>query len=92
MPSQEILLGDCLEVLKEYPDNTFNVVVTDPPYGLSFLNAEWDYEVPGPEYWREVYRVCKPGTPLLATGIDSDPSSCEIAIARVAHWRKETGE
>lgn len=30
-----ILQGDCLEVLKRYPDNFFDSVVTDPPYGLS---------------------------------------------------------
>ncbi len=30
----EILTGDCREVLKQYPDNHFDSVVTDPPYGL----------------------------------------------------------
>lgn len=31
----KIVCGDCVEVLKEYPDNYFDSVVTDPPYGLS---------------------------------------------------------
>lgn len=30
-----IVQGDCLEVLQRYPDNHFDAVVTDPPYGLS---------------------------------------------------------
>ena len=28
-------LGDCLQVLKTFPDNSFDSVVTDPPYGLT---------------------------------------------------------
>lgn len=35
-------LGDCLEVLKTIPDNSVDSIVTDPPYGLSFMNKEWD--------------------------------------------------
>lgn len=33
--SVQVYLGDCLEVLKEFPDNSVDSVVTDPPYGLS---------------------------------------------------------
>ena len=35
MPVNEILYGNCLDVLKQFPDNHFHAVVTDPPYGLS---------------------------------------------------------
>jgi site-specific DNA-methyltransferase (adenine-specific) len=35
-------LGDCLEKLKELPDNSIDSVVTDPPYGIGFMNKEWD--------------------------------------------------
>jgi len=48
--------------------NTVDYVVTDPPYGLSFMGRDWDYAVPGPEYWRVVYDVCKPGAIMLAFG------------------------
>lgn len=34
--------GDCLELMGEYPENTFDSIVTDPPYGLSFMGAKWD--------------------------------------------------
>lgn len=34
--------GDCVEVLKTFPDNSFDAVVTDPPYGLGFMGKEWD--------------------------------------------------
>ena len=43
-------------------------VVTDPPYGLSFMEAGWDQAVPGPEYWQIIRDVCKPGSSLLAFG------------------------
>ena len=35
-------LGDCLEVMRTMPDNSVDAVVSDPPYGLSFMNKEWD--------------------------------------------------
>jgi DNA modification methylase len=37
-----LILGDCLEKLKELPDNSVDSVVTDPPYGIGFMNKEWD--------------------------------------------------
>jgi site-specific DNA-methyltransferase (adenine-specific) len=43
-------------------------VVTDPPYGLSFMNKKWDYDVPSVEFWQEVYRVLKPGGHILSFG------------------------
>lgn len=59
-------LGDCLQVLKTFPDNSFDSVVTDPPYGLSFMGKRWDYDVPSAEIWAECLRVLKPGAHLLA--------------------------
>lgn len=58
--------GDCLAVLKTYPDNSIDCCVTDPPYGLAFMGKKWDYDVPSVEIWREVFRVLKPGGHLLA--------------------------
>jgi len=58
--------GDCLEVLKTFPDNSVDSVVTDPPYGLSFMGKKWDYDVPSVGIWEEVLRVLKPGGHLLA--------------------------
>jgi DNA modification methylase len=34
--------GDCLEVLKSFPDGSIDSCVTDPPYGLEFMGKEWD--------------------------------------------------
>ncbi len=38
----EIIEGDCLEVMKRFPDNHFSAIVTDPPYGLHFMGKDWD--------------------------------------------------
>lgn len=61
-----IFHGDCLDVLKTLPDNSIDSVVTDPPYGLSFMGKKWDYDVPSVEIWAECLRVLKPGGYLLA--------------------------
>ena len=58
--------GDCLQVLRTLDDNSVDSVVTDPPYGLSFMGKKWDYDVPATEVWAECLRVLKPGGHLLA--------------------------
>lgn len=62
----KLLLGDCLEQLKALPDHSVDSIVTDPPYGLSFMGKGWDYDVPTEDVWREALRVLKPGGHLLA--------------------------
>jgi len=64
--SPDLYLGDCLFWLAMLPDNSVDAVVTDPPYGLSFMGKKWDYDVPGEAIWRECLRVLKPGGHLLA--------------------------
>lgn len=61
-----IHIGDCLEVMRSMADNSVDAVVTDPPYGLSFMGKRWDYDVPSTETWAECLRVLKPGGYLLA--------------------------
>lgn len=62
----QLIHGDCLEVLKGMPDNSVDSIVTDPPYGLSFMGKKWDYDVPDQDIWEECLRVLKPGGHLLA--------------------------
>lgn len=85
-----IHLGNNIDVLKQYPDNYFDSVVTDPPYGLGkepdamdvmqawvkdgiyeakgggFMGKGWDAFIPQPLFWKEVYRVLKPGAHVLS--------------------------
>lgn len=56
---------DNLTILKQMEDNSVDSIVTDPPYGLSFMGKKWDYDVPNVEVWQECLRVLKPGGHLL---------------------------
>lgn len=62
----ELKLGDNAETLKQYPDNYFDSIVTDPPYGIEFLGKDWDKNTGVMETWHECYRVLKPGGHILA--------------------------
>jgi len=63
---------DCIEVMKRYPDNYFDLAVVDPPYGLERVkkggshvnkhgseNGQWNNEKPTKEYFNELFRVSK---------------------------------
>jgi len=62
----KLILGDCLDKLKELDDNSIDSIVTDPPYGLAFMGKTWDYDVPSQDIWEECLRVLKPGGYLLS--------------------------
>lgn len=55
--------GDCLERLKELPDNSVDIVCSDPPYDIAFMSREWDDNdvLRNDKIWRECFRVLKPG-------------------------------
>ena len=57
----KIINGDSLKVLKKLEDESVDMVCTDPPYGYSFMNRDWDKAVPALEIWQECLRVLKPG-------------------------------
>jgi hypothetical protein len=61
-----VVLGDCLATMRTMASASVDAVVTDPPYGLSFMGKKWDYDVPAVEVWAECLRVLKPGGHLLA--------------------------
>ena len=62
----QTVCSDCLLGMKLIPDNSVDAIVTDPPYGLSFMGKKWDYDVPSVEIWKECLRILKPGGYLLA--------------------------
>ena len=73
-------VGDCREVMATMEPESVDSIVTDPPYGLSFMGKAWDHGVPGVEFWEaamlEGFRFA---------GIDLNPEYQEIARARIAH-------
>ena len=59
-------LGDNLATLRTYPDDHFDSIVTDPPYGIAFLGKDWDKHTGTLELYKECLRVLKPGGYMLA--------------------------
>ncbi len=53
--------GDSKEVLRHLPDNFVDLIVTDPPYGISFMGKDWDKALPDKEILKECFRVLKEG-------------------------------
>lgn len=46
LPINQIIEGDCLEVMAEWPDNCVDAIITDPPYGVGFQSELWDASIP----------------------------------------------
>ena len=59
-----LYLGDSNEILSEIKG--VDAVITDPPYGLSFMGKQWDYDVPQKELWEKAHQSIKQGGHLLS--------------------------
>jgi len=64
----QIIQGDVRAVLKTLDTNRFDAVLSDPPYGLSFMGKRWDYFLPSVNVWAELLRVLKPGAYAMLFG------------------------
>lgn len=72
--------ADCLDVMKRMADNSVDAIVTDPPYGISFMGKGFDtfkkegmtdnqaFQADMTPLFKEMLRVAKPGAHLLAFG------------------------
>jgi len=61
--------GWCIDVMKNLEGNSIDTIISDVPYGISFMNKKWDYDIPSVETFREMLRVLKPGgTALIFAG------------------------
>lgn len=86
MAMNTVIHGDCLDAMRGMGADTIDTIITDPPYGLSFMGSRWDHDVPGPDYWREALRVAKPGATLLAFGGTRTHHWLAVAIEE-AGWK-----
>jgi len=59
--NQKWKIGDCQDLMQELEPDSVDLVVTDPPYGYSFMGKDWDKVVPSVEIWKKCLRVLKPG-------------------------------
>ena len=56
-----IICGDAFGKLQELPDDSIDLIATDPQYGWSFMGKDWDKALPRQEIYDECFRVLKPG-------------------------------
>lgn len=61
MIDQQILIGDCLQKMAELAEGSIDAIISDPPYGYSFMNKAWDIDVPSIAIFQAMFRVLKPG-------------------------------
>lgn len=64
-----LIHDDCMNVLRSLPDNSFDLAIVDPPYGIGaakmnmgggkkhWSKKDWDNSIPQPEYFDELFRV-----------------------------------
>lgn len=66
-----MLHGDCLELMRDIPDKSIDMILSDPPYGTlnkSNPDAQWDKEVDLKALWRQYKRIIKPNGVILLFG------------------------
>lgn len=63
--SFELYRGDCLDVMKDIPDGSVDMVLTDPPYGTTA--CKWDSIIPLEPMWEQLNRIIKPNGAIVMT-------------------------
>ncbi len=78
-----LIHGDCLEKLKELPDNSVDMVLADLPYGTTA--CKWDTVIPFEPLWKELHRVTKPNAAMCFFG--SEPFSTALRSSNLREFK-----
>lgn len=60
-----VIEGDCLEIMKQLPDNSIDMVLCDLPYGTT--QNKWDSVIPLDELWKQYRRIVKEHGAIVLT-------------------------
>lgn len=88
-----LMLGDCLERMKEIPDGSVDAIICDPPYQMTA--CKWDSIIPLEPMWAELKRVIKPNGAIVMTA--SQPFTTTLIASNMKMfrycwvWEKEQG-
>jgi len=88
----KLMQGDCLERMKEIPDGSVDMVLTDPPYGITA--CKWDSIIPLEPMWAQLKRVIKPNGAIVMTA--SQPFTTTLIASNMKMfkycwvWHKRT--
>lgn len=79
----KLLFGDCLERMKEIPDGSVDLILTDPPYGTTA--CKWDTIIPFDLMWCEIKRIIKPNCVIVLFG--SEPFSSILRCSNLKMFK-----
>lgn len=57
----DVVHNKSCQSMSELTNDSIDLIATDPPFGISFMNRQWDRAIPSVDIWRECLRVLKPG-------------------------------
>lgn len=78
-----LMLGDCLERMKEIPDGSVDMILADPPYNTTACS--WDLQIPFEAMWLELKRIIKPNGAIVLFG--SEPFSSALRMSNAKQYR-----
>lgn len=81
----ELMQGDCLELMKQIPDGSVDMVLCDLPYGTT--RCEWDRKIPFAPLWEQYKRVIKSNAAILLFG--SQPFTTDLICSNRDWFRYE---
>lgn len=76
-------LGDCLELMKNIPDRSIDLVLTDPPYGTTA--CKWDTIIPFEPMWTELKRITKLNAAIALFG--NEPFSSALRVSNMKMFK-----
>ena len=79
----QILQGDCLELMKDIPDGSVDMILCDLPYGTTA--CKWDTVIPFEPLWEQYKRIIKPNGAVVLFG--SEPFSSYLRLSNLK-WYK----
>jgi site-specific DNA-methyltransferase (adenine-specific) len=80
---KEILLGDCLELMKDIPNGSIDMILCDLPYGTTA--CKWDIIIPFDKLWEQYKRIIKPNGAVVLFG--SEPFSSYLRLSNINEFQ-----
>lgn len=78
-----LLNGDCLEMMKEIPDKSIDLIVADLPFGTT--PASWDKTLPMDKLWEQYKRIIKPNRAIVLFG--QQPFTSLLISSNIDMWK-----
>tara|TARA_R110000751_G_scaffold255731_1_gene355279 strand:- start:20 stop:757 length:738 start_codon:yes stop_codon:yes gene_type:complete len=79
----KLIQGDCLEEMKNIPDGSIDMILTDPPYGTTA--CKWDSIIDLPLMWEQLKRVIKPNGAIVLFG--TEPFSSALRMSNTKQYK-----